>query len=109
MYTLHLYVTEFVGLPPPKLVDLMEVVGVDVQADWEVVGLGLGLNSAALKSIKTNYSGNTKSCMAEVFTQWHDVGTTEYSWSKLAEVLSSRTVNKAGILPDMLDRIKRLS
>ena len=98
----------FSDLLPPTQRDLMEVVGVDVQADWDIVGLALGLNSATLKSIKTDYSG-AKNCMAEVFTQWHDGGTREYSWSELAEVLSSRTVNKVGILPGMLDKIKKQS
>ena len=108
-HSLPVTVTAFEGFPLPKLVDLMEVVGVDVQVDWEDVGLGLGLGSTELKAIKTNCSGKTKSCMADVFTQWHDGGTSEYSWKKLAEVLCSRTVDKPGLLPDMLERIKRLS
>ena len=98
----------FAGLPPPKLRDLVEVVGVDVQAVWRDIGLGLGLCHAALEAIETNCRGQTKSCITEVFTKWCEGNTSEYSWKNLAEVLCRRTIKKPGLLSDMFDKIKRL-
>ena len=100
--------TDFEGLPQPNLKTLMEFVGVDVQANWEDVGLGLGLDDAALSAIESNSNGKTKTCMRKVFTQWHDGNTSEYSWKTLAEVLCSKIVNKPRLLPDILNNIKKL-
>ena len=47
-------VTAFAGLPPPTLASLMEAVGVDVQAEWENVGLGLGLEQSSLDTIRSS-------------------------------------------------------
>ena len=86
----------------------MNVIGVDVQADWENVGLGLGLEPVTLKTVSKDCSGDVSSCMRRVFTEWCDSRTSEYSWRKVAEVLCSRSVNKPGLLSDMLERIKKL-
>ena len=75
--------TGFAGLPPPSLRDLMEVVGVDIQTDWENVGLGLGLESATLDTIHKDCGRHSSSCMRRVFTLWHDGETSEYSWQNL--------------------------
>lgn len=86
----------------------MNAIGVDVQAEWESVGLGLGLEAATLKAVSKDCSGDTATCMRRVFTEWHDGRTSEYSWKKLAEVLCSRAVNRQGLLSGMLDRFKKL-
>ena len=100
-------VLAFADLPPPTLVGLMNIVGVDLQADWENVGLGLGLEQATLDAIRCDFGGDVSSCMKRVFTQWYESGACEYSWRTLAEVLSSKLVNKAGLLPDMLDKAEK--
>ena len=100
--------TGFAGVPPPSLRDLMEVVGVDIQTDWENVGLGLGLESVTLDTIHKDCGRHSSSCMRRVFTLWHDGKTSEYSWQKLAEVLCSRTVNKPGLIPHILEKIKNI-
>ena len=98
----------FAGLPPPKLADLMNIVGVHVQADWKKVGDGLGLEAATLSTIHSDYSRDgCSSCMREVFIKWNEK-MKENSWKKLAQIVSSETVNKAGLLPDMLDKIKKI-
>ena len=97
--------TVFAGLPPPTLASLMEAVGVDVQAEWENVGLGLGLEQSSLDTIRSDCGRDASRCMRNVFTQWKNSECSEYSWRKLAEVLCSRTLNKAGLLPQILKRI----
>ena len=98
-------VTAFAGLPPPTLALLMEAVGVDVQAEWENVGLGLGLEQSTLDTIRSDCGRDASRCMRNVFTQWKNSVSSEYSWRNLAVVLCSRTLNKAGLLPQILKRI----
>ena len=105
----HLIATAFEGLSPPTLRLLMNVVGVDVEADWDKVGLELGLESSTLDSINRSYSQDLSRCMRRVFIVWHESQSSEYSWKKLAEVLCSRTVNKLHLLPKMLERIHHSS
>ena len=105
----YAHCTEFEGLPPPSLKLLMSIVGVDVQAYWDKVGLELGLQPSALESIEKCHGQDLYKCMTKVFTVWHDSQTSEYSWKKLAEVLCSRTVNKPYLFPKMLERIHHSS
>ena len=105
----HLIATAFEDLSPPILKLLMSAVGVDVQADWDKVGLELGLEPSTLESINRSYSQDLSRCMIQVFTVWHQSQTSEYSWKKLAEVLCSRIVNKPYLLPKMLERIHHSS
>ena len=100
-----LITTAFEDLSSPTLKLLMSVVGVDVKADWDKVGLELGLETSTLKSINRSCSHDLSSCMTQVFIVWHESQSSEYSWKKLAEVLCSRTVNKPYLLPKMLERI----
>ena len=96
--------SEFSGLPEPTQALLMELVGVKVQVDWEKVGLGLGLEQSTLNTIRLNCS-DSYSCMSRVFDEWYN-SSSEYTWKKLAEVLSSRTVNRQGLLPNLLKNIQ---
>ena len=82
----------------------MELVGVKVQADWEKVGLGLGLEQSTLNTVRVDCS-DSYSCMSRVFDKWCN-SSSEYTWKKLAEVLCSRTVNRQGLLPDLLNSIQ---
>ena len=83
----------------------MELVGVKVQVDWEKVGLGLGLDqSTVLNTIRVDCS-DSYSCMSRVFDKWYNSSSSEYTWKKLAEVLCSTTVNRQGLLPDLLKGI----
>lgn len=93
--------TDFAGFPKPKLVDLLNLVGVDVQVHWRQIGLGLGLKPPELDAIQQKHRGAVNSeldCITEVFSKWHDGKTSEYSWKKLAEVLCSPLVNQKHLL-----------
>ena len=100
--------TAFADLPQPQLKDLMEIVGVDLQAEWESVGLGLGLEQSTLDTIRKDCSGDSSACMRRVFAKWGNGQTSQYSWKTIAEVVCSRTVNKPNLLPQMLEAIKKL-
>ena len=93
----------FLGLPEPTQALLMELVGVKVQVDWEKVGLGLGLEQSSLNTIRVDCF-DSYSCMSRVFDKWHN-SSSGYTWKKLAQVLCSRTVNRQGLLPDLLRNI----
>ena len=95
--------TAFADLPQPQLKDLMEIVGVDLQAEWESVGLGLGLEQSTLDAIRKDCPADSSACMRRVFAKWDDSQTSEYSWKKIAKVVCSRTVNKPNLLPQMLE------
>ena len=101
----------FAGFPEPELIHLLEVVGVDLQARWRIVGLTLGLNQSTLDAIQQTYRGSVDSeleCMTRVFSTWHDGATSEYSWKKLAEAMCSPLLNKQGLLQEMHERVTRL-
>ena len=85
----------------------MKIVGVDVQAEWEVIGLELGLEPSTLNNIAYDNGRESSACMRRVFTKWHDGETSEYSWRQLAEVLCQKTVDKKGLLPAMLKTLQK--
>ena len=72
------------------------------------MGIGLGLPVEELGAIQMDHKGDPDQaflCITEVFSQWRARATSEYSWKHLAEVLSSRTVNKQGLLPEIHSRL----
>ena len=96
--------TDFAGLPKPKLVDLMNIVGVRVKVKWREIGLGLGFEGWELDGIKAAKAGEInqpQSCMTEVFTKWKDAMKCDYSWKKLAELLESPAVDEKGLVREM--------
>ena len=100
--------TDFTGFPKPELIDLLEVVGVDVQVQWRQIGLGLGVKTPELDAIQQTHRGAVDpelDCITQVFTRWHDGVTSEYSWRKLAEVLCSPLVKKEVLLKDMHSKL----
>jgi hypothetical protein len=102
-------VEDFEAFPTPRLKDLIEIVGVKLQADWRKTGLRLGLDHSVLKSIKRDFGNDDAlSCMTEVFSVWHDSQTSNYSWKTLAKELCSETMNKPGLLPHMLSCLTKL-
>ena len=93
----------------PELVDLMEFVGVDLQALWEAIGGNLGLTASQLTTIEANagHVNRTMDCMRQVFVRWHDGMISEYSWKHLAEVLCTKAVNQPRQLSVMYDGLSR--
>lgn len=66
--------------------------------NWREIGLGLGVRPADLDVIAED---SPQQRISQVFTKWHDGGTSEYSWKKLTEVLCSPSVDKKGLLIDI--------
>ena len=62
----------------------MAAVGVDVQSEWENVGLILGLEQSSLDTIRSDCGCDASRCMRNVFTQWKNSVSSEYSWRNLA-------------------------
>ena len=93
----------------PELVDLMEFVGVDLQAFWEAIGGNLGLTTPQLTTIKANAGpvNTSMDCMRQVFVKWHDGMTSKYSWKHLAEVMCTKTVDQPGQLRVMYDGLSK--
>ena len=75
-----------------------------VQTKWRDIGLGLGLKKPQLDTIQETHRGSVNAvqdCMTDVFSRWDDGQTSEHSWKKLAEVLSSQLVGLPGLLPEL--------
>ena len=99
---------DFGRFPAPNLCLLMEVVGVNVQAHWRDIGLGLGLKDQDLDLIQENNKHGVnpiQDCMRQVFVEWHSGATTTYSWKVLASILCSKMVNKPGLIPDIYSKL----
>ena len=100
--------TDFLRFPVPKLVDLINVVGVRVKVKWRSIGVGLGLEDWELKGIhvaKCSGLDPPQECMTEVFSQWKSGLKSEYSWKKLAEVLVSPAVDEVSVLGHMYKKL----
>ncbi|CAI8044530.1 hypothetical protein GBAR_LOCUS24692 [Geodia barretti] len=88
---------DFASFPRPKLVDLINIVGVRVKVKWRSIGLGLGFKDWELNGIyatKCRELDPPQECMTEGFSQWKSGLKSEYSWKKLAEVLVLPAVNE---------------
>ena len=80
---------------------LLEIVGTKVQAQWEGLGIGLGLDEFELEAIENDSKSDSFKCLTKVFKVWSRQKDNEYSWEKLAEVLCSEIVKNQRLLPDM--------
>ena len=91
---------DFARFPEPELKKLLEI-GTKVQAQWEGLGIGLGLDKSKLDAIEKDSKSDTFKCMTEVFEMWSRQEDNEYSWKKLAEVLCSEIEKQQRLLPFM--------
>ena len=85
----------------PDLNDLMEYVGFDLQAKWEAIALGLGIEKPRIAAIMLQHQGKPDApqhCMTDVFDEWRRTKPIEYSWKNLAAVLYTRAVGEKGHL-----------
>ena len=103
-YILHCGI-DFARFPEPELRYLLEIVGTKVQAQWERLGIGLGLDISKLKAIGEDCRGDTFKCMTEVFEMWSRQEDNEYSWKKLAEVLCLDIVKQPRLLSVMYKKL----
>ncbi|CAI8051089.1 hypothetical protein GBAR_LOCUS27999 [Geodia barretti] len=98
---------DFADFPSPELIDLLELVGMDLRAQWKDVGTKLGIPQPDLEAYDEDYRGNSLRCITKVFNTWHDGITSEYSWRQLAKTMCSPIVNKGGLLPALHDELKK--
>ena len=108
--TSHNYIIVYCGIdfarfPEPELKYLLEIVGTKVQAQWEGLGIGLGLDKSDLDAIGKDYRGDSFKCMTEVFEMWSRQKYSECSWQKLAKVLCSEIVKQQRLLPVMYKKL----
>jgi len=68
------------GLPP------LPVLSPDLQAEWDELGLQMGLNLEELRRIKEEKSFQTSSCCSEVFIYWLTINT-QATWDEFVTVL----------------------
>ena len=87
---------------------LLEIFGTKVQAQWEGLGIGLGLDKSKLDAIEKDYRGDTFKCVTEVFEMWSRQEDNEYSWENLAEVLCSEIVKQPRLLPVMYKKLSSM-
>ena len=99
--------SDFADFPSPELIDLLELVGMDLRAQWKDVGTKLGIPQPDLEAYDEDYRGNSLRCITKVFNTWHDGITSEYSWRQLAKTMCSPIVNKGGLLPALHDELKK--
>ena len=97
--------SDFARFPAPELVDLLEMVGMDLRAQWKDVGTKLGLPQFDLEAFDEDLRGNSQRCITKVFNTWHDGLTSEYSWKTLAEAMCSPIVNREGLLQPLYDKL----
>ena len=72
------------------------------------MGISLCLPQEVLNAIAMAHKGDPDpalKCTTDVFERWRDQETSEYSWQYLAEVLSSKTVNKQVLVKEMHSRL----
>ena len=103
-YILHCGI-DFARFPEPELKYLLEIVGRKVQAQWEGLGIGLGLDKTDLDAIEKDSKSDSFKCMTEVFEMWSRQKYSECSWQKLAEVLCSEIVENPRLLPVMYKKL----
>ena len=102
--------TDFAKFGRPDLRDLMNYVGVDLQAQWTAIALELGLKKSAIAAIQENHRGAVnaaKKCMMDVFTEWEKTMVSEYSWKHLAEVLCSNNVEERSHLTYLYEELSK--
>ena len=88
----------------PHLNNLMEYVGFDLQAKWEAIALGLGIEQPRIAAIRMNHQGKPDApqhCITDVFDEWRRTKPREYSWKNLATVLRTRAVGEEGHLTNL--------
>ena len=56
-------------------------------ADWEDIGIELEVNDGALKQIKTDNPGNSKSCLRELFRKWLSCADPQPKWPDIVEAV----------------------
>ena len=70
----------------PKLMDLMKELR-SKAADWEDLGIQLEIDDGELKEIKSDNSGDSKSCLRELFRKLLCRATPQPSWRAIAEAV----------------------
>ena len=81
---------DFSRFPAPGLDDLMRGVSDDLKCRWKDIASGLRVgNLDNICSAHGKAVDPDGDCMRDVFRKWKSQRTSEYSWKKIAEVLSS--------------------
>ena len=76
----------------PLLKDLYQHVTPQYAADWEVIGILLGLPSGELKAIEAGYPTNLKWCCNQMLKKWLEMDVTA-SWERMFTVIESPAVS----------------
>ena len=80
---------DFSSFPAPELNDLMRRVSDPLKCKWQDIAGGLGVgNLNNIHSAHGKAVDPDGDCMRDVFGKWKSQRTSEYSWKKIAEVLS---------------------
>ena len=88
----------------PDLADLLEEVGSEVLAEWQVFALQLGVRSSAIEGIEKTERGDPKRCIFKALAQWEKSPSPKhpYTWHTVVQVLRKQIIDR----PDVASRIE---
>ena len=88
----------------PDLADLLEEVGSEVLAEWQIFALQLGVHSSAIEGIERTEKGDSKTCIFKALAQWEKSPSPKrpYTWRTVVQVLRTQIIDR----PDLASRIE---
>ena len=89
--------------------DLCEYVGAVIPAQWKNFGRFVGVDNGQLQAITAGNAGKPHSqqdCFTDVFTRWHDSMTSDFTWEKAAEALTSNAVGSRWLLETLYKKLE---
>lgn len=82
------YLVNCAAADTPSLKDLMTEFYTNANFDmWENIGIMLGINDGKLNRIKTDYAGDSKSCLREMLREWLKIIEPPPSWRAIVDAL----------------------
>ena len=76
----------------PELKDLLKEL-IPKAAEWENIGVMLGIKDGILKTIKLDHPNNSKGCLREMLRTWLNTVDPSPSWSVMIDALSAALVD----------------
>lgn len=89
---IYSYYVQFIVNATPSLRDLYQYITPQYAADWDVIGILLGLPSGTLDIIERDYVHKATRCCNAMLRKWLEMDTTA-SWEKLFTAIESPAVS----------------
>ena len=81
----------FLGNYSPELRDLYRYIATQQAAQWEWLGLELGLNDVQINTISMNHRGDVEACCRSMLSKWLQIDPSA-SWGKLDDAIRRMTL-----------------